>query len=309
MIKYVKATVFFTLCLILLAVCLVSCGGEGDTTTATPVTTTPGTTTSVTPPATTLPTEDTMPDDNWQKKLEEGFFEKAVEEDGKYYAYLVIGISPESTMITEKFIQTYVADPDDVLYGYGENADDYSDILLRATQSELEAYARTPYVKFIYSYPIDKAIDSFTATRIPIVGSTDPDSLWNVAENQADKDNRAIPPIIKLESTDALNAFIAQYSEAFFLDLSKGGTSFVQHAAKYDAAFFDEKLLLLTYFEEGSGSISHNVVDLFADGKLTLFIDKISPPSQTADIACRFIFVEVNKADLEGITDWQLIIK
>lgn len=75
-------------------------------------------------------------------------------------------------------------------------------------------------------------------------------------------------------------------------------TTFYDAVTAYDAAFFEEKSLIVIMLEESSGSVSHEVVGIDYDadtGASVVKIERNVPEEQTDDMAEWHILVEVDK--------------
>ena len=154
-----KKFVFLILILTVL-ILAVACGNEAVTTasetTADAMTTNlPKESTAVVteaPPTTTTAeiTEatDTTPDTKWMAKIEPNFFEKAIEEDGKYYIYMTYRLDGESDNLycNQQFVDAFVPDHSDIVFANLDRGMASGGIYLRATAEEIETYAQNDYV-------------------------------------------------------------------------------------------------------------------------------------------------------------------
>ena len=183
--------------MILLGILLltVACGSEAvttaPTTTQTPMETTPAQTTPVTtnPIVTSTLCETTVPETTslpkWMAKIEKDLFDKAVEEDGKYYIYLTynFGYGEYAVNDNQTFVEAYVADKDDIVFANLDRGVVSEGIYLRATAEEIEAYAKNSYVTGIYSYPHDKIVEGCKANIVRLDALFNPYALWEIAED------------------------------------------------------------------------------------------------------------------------------
>lgn len=116
---------------------------------------------------------------------------------------------------------------------------------------------------------------------------------------------QAFPKTEIFSSRAALDTYITDHDELYRLSASYDHTdtspSFVDAAAKYTAEWFDTHKLLVVVFEEGSGSISHEVSHLSEDA---VRIKRFIPEVCTADIAIWHILVECDQdADISDDFD------
>lgn len=73
---------------------------------------------------------------------------------------------------------------------------------------------------------------------------------------------------------------------------------FLDACDKYDDVFFEKNTLLLIVLEEGSGSIKHNVRQVFSkNGFWSVYIDTVTPEAGTCDMAQWHILVELSQKD------------
>lgn len=101
--------------------------------------------------------------------------------------------------------------------------------------------------------------------------------------------------------------FTTDISGYYQIDIAYGGeVSFIDKAAEYDEAFFEEKSLLILSLHESSGSISHEVD--FVRGRKSpnvyMSIKRITPDFGTADMADWFAVIEVSKSDIDTAIDF-----
>jgi len=270
----------------------VACAEESvttvPTTTKTPTTTKPIETSTL--EKTTAP--ETTPAPAWMAKLEENFFEKAVEENGEYYIYLtyVFESSRYAVKDNQTFVEAYVADEKDIVFANLEYGKISNGIYLRATAEEIEAYAKNSYVTGIYSYPADKVIDGCKAT-LGKSGSSEYESYLAHAENKEAVLNRTQRPLVKIDTRDELDAF-------------RGANTYTD----YDEAYFAEKSLFMILIQESTGSARHSLVHVIADQGVTVVIDRASSWAGTDDAPTWVMLVEVEKSAIANQTSFNVIM-
>ena len=278
----------------------VACGSEvvttAPTTTQTPMETTPTQTTPVTtnPIVTSTLCETTVPETTsppeWMDVLEENFFEKAVEENGKYYIYLTydFGYREYAVRDNQTFVEAYVADKDDIVFANLEKGMVSQGIYLRATAEEIEAYAKNSYVTGIYSYPADKLLDGCKGT---VDGAGFYEKYIEYAENKEAVLDRTQVPLVKIDSREEMDAFYG-----------------VGIHSEYDEAYFAEKSLFMILIRESTGSARHALVHVIADQGVTVVIDRASPGLGTADAPVWEVIVEVDKSAIANQTSFKVIM-
>ena len=118
-------------------------------------------------------------------------------------------------------------------------------------------------------------------------------------------------PVFTIDSPEALAQFLEEGGEYFQFDVAYGGNeSFSENAARYDDAFFADKLLLIAYVQESSGSTGHEVSGVAAeDGVLTMTVRQDIPEMGTADMADWFILLELPRSAVEGCTGFDAYIE
>ncbi len=107
------------------------------------------------------------------------------------------------------------------------------------------------------------------------------------------------PAVFVIRSVEALEGYLAQYKAYYHVVGDDDGpapdseTGLLDAMAKYDAAYFDEQMLVLVLLEEGSGSIRHRVTHVTEnDGRLLINIDRLLPEVGTCDMAYWHILIE-----------------
>ncbi len=137
----------------------------------------------------------------------------------------------------------------------------------------------------------DPALTSSTEAA-PYEGRT-----WYVRTNCSGQDI-LYPKAVVIRSVEELKAYYEANKDVFDLGSHAPGADttlgFLDAAATYDAAYFEDRILVLVLLEEGSGSIRHTVkkVQMGQDGKLYISIRTIVPEVGTCDMAQWHIFVE-----------------
>ena len=115
-----------------------------------------------------------------------------------------------------------------------------------------------------------------------------------------------------IRSTDELHDYYEAHKEAFDLERREDSTSdydlgFLDVCDKYDAAYFEDRILLLVRIGTGSGSHRFRVTDVLVseDGTLTADIATLVPAVGTCDMAGWHIFIEppsgINVLDEEHV--------
>ena len=107
-------------------------------------------------------------------------------------------------------------------------------------------------------------------------------------------------PVVKvIRSVEELNAYYNATKDKYDLErkdkvYSDTTIGFLDACDKYDAAYFEDKILVMVLLEEGSGSIRHEVKSfgMGEDGKCHISIDSIVPEAGTADMAEWHILIE-----------------
>ena len=251
------------------------------------------------PPPPVTPPE---PDESWKEKFKESYADfwngtdKVGEGDSsQYYAYLSLAFSHYDgenfyERTTTELLAALEIDSSRTLYRHIDPNNDYSDIVLLATQSELEAYAQTDYVYALYPYRYSSLISDPTKASTEI--GTALYSVPSAEDTDAIKLDGQEHAIWIIDSIDELNRFSETYAASY---------------TDYDEAYFQEKALLIAYVVAGSGSDRHGVPGVFVDGSSgTLLIDSVTPPMGTSDMAYWFLAVEIEPTT---VTEWQVIIR
>lgn len=307
-----KKFVFLILILTVL-ILAVACGNEAVTTasetTADAVTTNlPKESTAVVteaPPTTTTAeiTEatDTTPDTKWMAKIEPNFFEKAIEEDGKYYIYMTYQLVGDSDDLycNQQFVDAFVPDHNDIVFANLDRGMASEGIYLRATAEEIETYAQNDYVLGIYSYPADKVLDSCQAI---IEGAG---GLLMVNEMEKIANCGGSRPMLKINSKEELAAF----ADACVYDVQSAYERFAAMTAIYDDAYFAEKTLFLIGAELGTGSAKFSLIHVLNDDGIKIVLDLSSPFLVTCDMAYWLIFVEVENNAIADQSNFSVIVK
>lgn len=103
------------------------------------------------------------------------------------------------------------------------------------------------------------------------------------------------PIVTVVSSVDELNAYYEANKDRYSLERRDGSApGFLDACDKYDAAYFENQVLVMVLLEEGSGSIRHEVesVAMGEDGKCHISINRIVPEAGTADMAAWHILIE-----------------
>ena len=109
------------------------------------------------------------------------------------------------------------------------------------------------------------------------------------------------PATMLIESKTELEEFLSRQDQVSLTTLD----TMREAVSSYDAAWFGSHYLLMVFLEEPSGSIRHEVRDLFRDvpPKCVVTIDRIVPETGTADMAYWYIFIELNRYSISYGTD------
>ena len=101
------------------------------------------------------------------------------------------------------------------------------------------------------------------------------------------------PNVILLSTVAELQDYLTTHKEIYDIrDLNDG-------IEKYDETYFSEHILALVVLEEPSGSIRHEVEEVFInDGVLTFQIKRNVPEVGTSDMAQWHIIVEMKKSEV-----------
>lgn len=112
----------------------------------------------------------------------------------------------------------------------------------------------------------------------------------------------AFPRVVIIRTYDELQKYYSNNCGIFDLErkttvYSDTTIGFLDACDKYDAAYFEENILLMVLLEEGSGSVRHEVTDVFTyeSGELNIAIQFHSPEIGTCDMAQWHILIELNK--------------
>ena len=312
-----KKYVFWILILAVLFLA-VACGNEAVTTasetTADVVTTNlPKESTAVVteaPPTTTTAeiTEatDTTPDTKWMAKIEPNFFEKAIEEDGKYYIYMTYQLVGDSDDLycNQQFVDAFVPDHNDIVFANLDRGMASNGIYLRATADEIETYAQNDYVLGIYSYPADKVVEGCKANIVRLDALFNPYALWEIAEENVG----GSLPMVKIDSKEELatciDACVPTQDEIY-------NTRYEMNriAERYDDAYFAEKTLFLIGAEIGTGSAKFSLIHVLNNDGIKIVLDLSSPFLVTCDMAYWLIFVEVENDAIADQSNFSVIVK
>lgn len=107
------------------------------------------------------------------------------------------------------------------------------------------------------------------------------------------------PIVTVIRSVKELNDYYLEYKNTFDLErkdkvYSDTTIGFLDACEKYDAAYFEEQILILVVLEEGSGSIRHEVtkVGTTDDRAFAVFVESDVPEVCTDDMAQWHIIIE-----------------
>lgn len=122
-------------------------------------------------------------------------------------------------------------------------------------------------------------------------------------------------PIVKIiRSVDELNSYYNENKEKYSLERREDPASdstigFLDACDKYDAAYFEDQILVMVLLEEGSGSTRHNIdnVKLGSDGKIYISIRRDVPEVGTDDMAEWHILIEPEK-DINVANDSDVVV-
>ena len=312
-----KKFVFWILILAVLFLA-VACGNEAVTTA--PETTADAVTTNLPKESTAVVTEappttttaeiteatDTTPDTKWMAKIEPNFFEKAIEEDGKYYIYMTYQLVGDSDDLycNQQFVDAFVPDHNDIVFANLDRGMASNGIYLRATAEEIETYAQNDYVLGIYSYPADKVVEGCKANIVRLDALFNPYALWEFSEENVG----GSLPMVKIDSKEELatciDACVPTQDEIY-------NTRYEMNriAERYDDAFFSDKTIFFMGAEANTGSSSFTFVHAFADETFTIVIDKSTPFMITNDMAQWAILVEVDNSAIANQTAFSVVVE
>jgi len=117
-------------------------------------------------------------------------------------------------------------------------------------------------------------------------------------------------PVLRFQTEDEFSARVERLKEFFQLDLAYDeADSFMEQAAQFDKAFFEENDLLAVYVWAPSGSIRHEVTEAaIYSGQLTIHVKEIVPEIGTDDIAEWFILLPVSKEQTAKCTAFDAVM-
>lgn len=109
------------------------------------------------------------------------------------------------------------------------------------------------------------------------------------------QESLSFPMVSIISAEEALQDYIRDNGEKYALN-----DDFYSECEKYDEEYFSKNSLVLIYLSEGSGSISHKVTGVSADGEdtLSVYIERDVPEVGTCDMAYHHIFVSLEKEAL-----------
>jgi len=128
---------------------------------------------------------------------------------------------------------------------------------------------------------------------------------WNtqyIRTNGGFEASVAYPSVKIIHSAQQLRDYYDTWREVFYLErkekvYSDSPIGFLDACDRYDDSFFEEHYLIFVLWEEGSGSVSHEVksVQQTSDHKISISIDRITPEVGTADMAEWHIILELSQ--------------
>lgn len=118
-------------------------------------------------------------------------------------------------------------------------------------------------------------------------------------------DPKDFPAVLVLRSYEEFTEYIAAHREEYQLDLE-----FIPACSRYDEEYFAKNDLILIRLEESSGSISHEVTDVYHDDDgWQIRIDRVTPEERTDDMAQWHILLEIQMGKVVNETsDINLVI-
>ena len=268
------------------------------------------------PPPPVTPPE---PDESWKEKFEGGYeyflSTTSKADDGeRYYAYLNIPsreIGLGLFINAQKFIEEYEIAPADILYGgNADSGHQNSDVVLYATQTQLQEYAKSEHVVSILPYPVDSSIitsDPVRRYQTPLPADEEPgalkNALWNIAKNSGNAADSSQKPILLIQSTEALTSLIELVQSHQPAEESE--ETFSSFCNQYDNAFFEEKSLLIIYIETYDPT-DFEIPFITAN---TFMIDEMDLNLESNTTYRHFLMVGIDSSELSNITDYSVCIR
>ena len=114
-------------------------------------------------------------------------------------------------------------------------------------------------------------------------------------------------PVFKFETKAELDQFKTTFEDSLTFDHGYDEiVSFNDASAAYDNDFFGTYSIILAYVEATSGSFRYIVQDVMTDGSLMCLdvVQTNNPETYTEDMAGWFVWVEVEKSDLQKFTSF-----
>lgn len=107
-------------------------------------------------------------------------------------------------------------------------------------------------------------------------------------------------PVVRIVRSDReLKSYYEANKEKYDLErrdkvYSDTTVGFLDACDRYDDAYFEDHILIMVLLEEGSGSVRHKVrsVNMSADGRCCIYIERIVPEAGTCDMAEWHILIE-----------------
>ena len=119
-------------------------------------------------------------------------------------------------------------------------------------------------------------------------------------------------PIIPITSRAELDAFIAEYEDAFSFNKAEGdGLTPVHQMSFYDDAFFAEKMLLAVYYRDGSFMVAPQITAVEYNGAelVTVQVDVYAPALQAQVLGQWFMLAEVPLDEIPYATAYRAVIR
>ena len=116
-------------------------------------------------------------------------------------------------------------------------------------------------------------------------------------------------PILRIDSKEAMDSFNQKAKEHFYVDEEgesdelAAGTDYDEAVSPYTDEFFEEKVLIACFAYASHSPALFEVNDIsIKDGKLTVIVESMAMSVDYLMDGC-FIFIELPKNDLKGVTE------
>ncbi len=119
-------------------------------------------------------------------------------------------------------------------------------------------------------------------------------------------------PIIPITSRAELDAFIAEYEDAFSFNKAEGdGLTPAHQMSFYDDAFFADKMLLAVYYRDSSSSVDPQIAAVEYNGAelVTVQVDVYEPSMQNAALGQWFMLAEIPRSEVKYATAYRAVIR